>query len=88
MIKVFDKPRGPTLIRVLVKIIVKIKRAMMSPIERLMEHVGKPLAKRISAIALKWGNRSAAGWARDRGFIKYLTITGMNNILGFQLSEV
>jgi len=59
VIKVVDKPRSLRLIEVLARIIVKVKRAMMSPLRRLMEEVGRPLAKRISAIALRWGNKSA-----------------------------
>jgi len=87
VIKVVDKPRSPKLIKALARIIVKVKKAMMSPIKRLMEYVGKPLAKKISAIALRWGNKSAAKWAEDEGFIKYLTITDINNIPGFRLSD-
>jgi len=88
VIKAIDRPRSPKLIEVLARIIVKIKKSMISPVRRLMEQVGKPLAKKISAIALKWGNKSAAEWAEDKGFIKYLTIIDMNSIPGYKLSEV
>ncbi|MEM2441347.1 MAG: hypothetical protein QXX99_03135 [Candidatus Bathyarchaeia archaeon] len=88
VIRVVDRPRSPKLIEVLARIIVKVKRAMMSPIRRLMEEVGRPLAKKISTIALRWGNKGAAEWAEDEGFIKYLTIVDMNNIPGFRLSDI
>lgn len=74
MIKTIKRPKSPTLIMVLVNIVVKVKKAMMSPLRRLMEEVGRPLAKRISAVALRWGNKSAVEWAEDKDFIRYLTI--------------
>jgi len=77
VIRVVDRPRSPKLIEALARIIVKVKKAMISPLRRLMEQVGKPLARRISMIALRWGNRSAAEWARDEGFIRYLTIMNL-----------
>ena len=83
MIKVVDKPRSLRLIEVLARIIVKVKKAMMSPIKRLMEEIGRPLAKRISTIALRWGNKSAVKWAEDESFIRYLTIINVNNPSGF-----
>jgi len=87
VIKVVDKPKSPKLIWALARIVIKVRRAMMSPMKRLVEQVGKPLAKKISAIALRWGNRSAVEWAEDEGFIRYLTIMDVNNIPGFRLSE-
>jgi len=77
VIRVVDRPRSPKLIEALARIIVKVKKVMISPLRRLMEQVGKPLARRISMIALRWGNRSAAEWARDEGFIRYLTIMNL-----------
>lgn len=87
VIKVVDEPRSPKLIEVLARIVVKVKKAMISPFRQLMEEIGKPLAKKISMVALKWGNKSAARWAEDRGFIEYLTVIDVNNIPGFRLSE-
>jgi len=77
VIRVVDRPRSLKLIEALARIIVKVKKVMISPLRRLMEQVGKPLARRISMIALRWGNRSAAEWARDEGFIRYLTIMNL-----------
>ncbi|MEM2370704.1 MAG: hypothetical protein QXO15_01040 [Nitrososphaerota archaeon] len=87
VVKVVDRPRSPKLIDVLARIVVKVKKAMLSPLKQLMEQVGRPLAKKISMIALQWGNKSAAEWAEDRGFIRYLTIVDLNNIPGFRLSD-
>ena len=87
MIRVVDRPRSLKLIEALARIIVKVKKAMISPLRWLMEQVGRPLARRISIVALRWGNRSAVEWAEDEGFIRYLTIMDVNNIPGFRLSE-
>ncbi|MEM2455430.1 MAG: hypothetical protein QXN21_05770 [Candidatus Bathyarchaeia archaeon] len=87
VIRVVDRPRSLKLIEALARIIVKVKKAMISPLRWLMEQVGRPLARRISIVALRWGNRSAVEWAEDEGFIKYLTIMDINNISGFRLSS-
>jgi len=85
--KCIKKPKSPKLIDVLAKIVVKVKKACMSPIFRLVEQIGRPLAKRISQIAKRWGNKTADFWAKDEIFIKYLTIIEINNIPGFRLSD-
>jgi len=85
--KCVDKPKSPMLIDMLAKIVVKVKKAFMSPIFRLMEYIGKPLAKKISWIAKSWGNKTAESWVKDKGFLKYLTIIEINNIPGFRLSN-
>ncbi|MCS7140540.1 MAG: hypothetical protein NZ940_07675 [Candidatus Nezhaarchaeota archaeon] len=88
VIRVVDKPKSPTLIDILARIIVKIKKAMMSPLKQIMEQIGRPLAKKISVIAMRWGNKSAAKWAEDESFIRYLAIMEMNSPPGFRLSEM
>ena len=87
-IRCVDQPRSPKLIDILAKIIVKIKRALTGPMLRLMEEVGRPLAKKLSRIAKGWGNKTADKWAEDVGFVKYLTIVDMNNIPGFRSSDM
>ena len=86
-IRVVDRPRSMVLIMALAKVVVKIKKALMSPLKRLMDRVGRPLAKKISMIALRWGYRGAVEWAEDEGFIKYLTVIDMNSVPGFRLSD-
>jgi len=88
IIKAIRRPRSPTLIMVLAKIVVKVKRALLSPLAQLMEVVGRPLAKRISMIAYKWGYERALEWSEDKGFIRYLVIIDVNNPPGFRLSEI
>ena len=66
--------RSLTLVAALARIVVKIKRALVSPLRRLMGLVGRPMAVRVSRIAVGWGYRSAWKWAEDEGFIRYLTV--------------
>jgi hypothetical protein len=73
-IKCVDQPKSPKLIDAIAKIIVRVKGALMSPLYRLMEQVGRPLAKKLSRIAKSWGNETADKWVEDQGFVKYLTI--------------
>lgn len=73
-IKCVDQLKSARLIGAVAKIVVKIKEALMSPLRRLMGQVGRPLARRLSMLACSWGNRAAAAWAEDEGFIKYLTV--------------
>ena len=87
VIRVFDRPRSPTLIHALARIVVKVKRALMSPLMRLTVEVGRALARRISMAALKWGNKGAAEWAEDEGFMRYLAVIDMNSVPGFRLSD-
>lgn len=82
-----EKPRSPQLIDILAKIIVKIRNALKSPIVELMNQVGRPLAKKLSRIAQKWGHKTADRWAIDEGFAKYLTIVSMYNIPGFRIGS-
>ncbi|MEM1756522.1 MAG: RRXRR domain-containing protein [Candidatus Bathyarchaeia archaeon] len=74
-VKYVKKPRSPKIIDVLARIAVKIKMALISPLKRLMGLVGRPLAMRISRIAVNWGYKAAESWAEDEGFIRFLTVT-------------
>jgi len=56
----------------------KLKLAMKSRVERLMETVGSSLAQKLSGVAVSWGNKSASRWADDRDFIQFLTINYVN----------
>lgn len=72
--KYVGEPRSLTLISALARIIVKVKQALVSPLRRFIGLIGRPLAMKISRIAMGWGYRSAWKWAEDEGFIRYLTV--------------
>jgi len=44
--KCVKMPKSPKLIDILAKIVVKVKKALMSPLFRLIEQIGRPLAKK------------------------------------------
>lgn len=78
-IKVVDKPKSEKLIMALARIVVKVKSALITPIKTFILQYGHSMAKKISEIAINWGNHTASEWAEDTGFIKYLAIMFMNS---------
>jgi hypothetical protein len=62
----------------LMTIVGKLQDALESRVGRQMRSIGVPLAEKISMIAPKWGTEAAREWARDTGFIRYLTIMKIN----------
>lgn len=87
VLKCVEKPRSPKLIDALAKIVVKIENALISPVVKFMNHVGRPLAEKLGRIAQGWGNKAASKWGEDRRFIEYLAVVEMNNISGFRLGD-
>jgi len=78
VIEVVERVRSRLLIGVLSSVLRKLDAAMESQIWRLIREIGGKLASKISQIAQSWGNKSAARWAEDTGFVRYLTIIHMN----------
>jgi hypothetical protein len=83
-----QKPKNAMLIDVLAKIIVKVKDALRSHINDLINQVGRPLARRLSFFAQKWGHKTAYKWASDDGFSEYLAIVNLNNKLNYTGNSV
>lgn len=77
-IKIVDKVRSHLLAKVLASIIRKLLGAMKSRIARVMEEVGCSVARKLSRIALNWGNMSATQWMKNHRFIRYLAIMHIN----------
>lgn len=77
-IKVVDKVKSVILARILHPIITKLLNAMETHVRRLMKNIGVALAHKISTFGKKLGCKSAESWAKDQGFIQFLTITYMN----------
>lgn len=80
-IRVVQRIRSFMLARLVSRIVDKLCEAMESRIFRLMKTEGRSLAEKTSKIAEAWGNRAAKFWAKDSGFIQYLTIS---NLLSFK----
>ena len=86
VIQTVNKIRSPLLLKILTAHVEKLLRAiggirgLIGNLAYGMQNIGQPLAKKMSIIAQKWGNKTAAKWANDAGFIRYLTVIGMNNL--------
>jgi hypothetical protein len=75
-----EKVRSLFLAKLLAPIVKKLLDAMggiqalIGEIAYKMETVGLRLAQKLSQIAQAWGNKSAARWPEDKGFVQFLTI--------------
>lgn len=77
-IKIVDKVRSTFLAKILRPIITKLLNAIESPVKRLIRVVGISLAQKISTVGKKLGCKSAKKWAKDQGFLQFLTVIYMN----------
>jgi len=76
--RVVERVRSRRLAQVLTAILCKLRAAMESTVKRVAREVGRPLARRLSELAMSWGNGSAAAWAEDQGFVRFLVIGVIN----------
>ncbi|MCW3994541.1 MAG: hypothetical protein NWE98_00120 [Candidatus Bathyarchaeota archaeon] len=93
VIQTVDKIRSNLLLKILVGFTQKLlqaiggMRGLIGELAYTMQTFGHPLAQRISKIAKEWGNKTAASWANDIGFIRYLTVIDINNLPIFKQSN-
>jgi hypothetical protein len=84
VITVVEKIHSFFLARILSPIIKKLLDAVGSArvlgVAYLMKTEGRSLAQKLSWIAQGWGNKSAATWPRDPGFVRYLTVMDLNKL--------
>jgi hypothetical protein len=78
-IRVVQRVHSFILAKLVSRIVGKLCEAMESRIFRLMRTEGRTLAEKISKIGQAWGNRAAKSWAKDSGFIQYLTINSLSS---------
>ncbi|NIR13151.1 MAG: hypothetical protein GWN86_04050 [Desulfobacterales bacterium] len=76
-IRCVDRVQSSKLAVLLNAIVKRLEIALESRVKRLMEEVGRPLARRISRIAQDWGHKSALKWTGEEGFVRYLTIMSL-----------
>lgn len=77
-IRVVERVRSHLLFKALSSVLKKLEDALESQVRRLMREVGGRIASKMSQIAQNWGNKSAARWAKELGFIQYLTVDYLN----------
>jgi len=80
-VRVVERVRSLLLAKVLTSIIRKLLSAMESRVLRAIREVGRPLAKKLSQIAQKWGNKPAVQWAHDLSFTQHLAVTYVNMVM-------
>jgi len=62
-----DTVQSRKLVMLLVRILGKLSKAMESMIGRVLEE-GRPVAARLSGMAVSWGNQAAVKWRDDPGY--------------------
>jgi hypothetical protein len=77
-IRVAGSVRSFILARNILAVVRKLEGIMESKFVRAVREVGFPIARRLSSIAQKWGNRAAREWSTDRGFAGYLAAVSLN----------
>ncbi len=70
-----DRVRSGRLAETLLRILVKLARAMEQGMARVLM-VGRELALRASMLAVEWGNSQAYAWRFDEGFWRGLALSG------------
>jgi hypothetical protein len=71
--------RSTRLAKVVAAIIEKLQMSLEGFAEHLVRTVGLNLARKISELAIGWGNRLAARWASDRSFARFLAFNFENS---------
>jgi hypothetical protein len=71
-VKVVDCIKSGRLAKVLEAIVEKLQLALENKADRLVRNIGLPLARKISNIAVSWGNLLASKWAEDLAFARFL----------------
>ncbi len=66
-----DKVRSGRMARVLLRILLKLARAMEQGMAKVLM-MGRELAIRASELAVEWGNTAAYEWRFDAGFWRTL----------------
>ena len=82
--KCVDTVKSPVLALAIARIVVKVRKALMSRLAAFRSLVARPLAERLSRIAQKWGYAAAREWAEDEAFINYLAVCKYNDITIFR----
>ncbi len=72
-VRYVDTIRSSKLAKLVTAILEKLTSAMENVLVRLVRTIGAPMARRMSEIAMTWGNFSASAWAEDANFARYLS---------------
>ena len=78
-ISVVERVRSFLLAKIVSRLMDKLCEAMESRVFRLMRTEGRRLVEKVASIGVARGNRAAKFWAKESGFIQYLTITNLQS---------
>ncbi len=84
-VKYVDNIKSAKLAKVLTAILVKLQTTTESMVDKLVRTIGLPLARKISNIAVSWGNHSASIWANDPAFARFLVVNSAQNLNAWRL---
>lgn len=77
-IKVAKKIRSKTLVKSILAVTRKLQELLESKLSRSLIEIGLPIARKLSALAQKWGNRNTQEWANNIEFVRYLAIMALS----------
>jgi hypothetical protein len=73
-VRYVENIKSTKLAKIVTAIIEKLHLAMESTLDKAVRSVGLFLARKISEIAVSWGNLLASKWVDDLSFAKFLTL--------------
>jgi hypothetical protein len=73
-IEVTGRVRSSKLAEQLLSVITRVEDALENRVCQALRKIGFPIARRLSLLAQKWGNRLAERWALDLSFARFLAI--------------
>jgi len=77
-VKLIERIKSPTLVHVIIKIIIKLNRALKSSFINAAEEIGYGIAVKSTELAYAWGSHEAKDWRSELHFIRYLGIMHLN----------
>ncbi len=72
------KVRSFVLARSVAVVVKKLVDTVETELQRQIQTIGFPLARKLSRIAQSWGNASAFHWASDLGFARFLAVCAVS----------
>lgn len=78
-IEVTNRVRSFKLARELHSVMTRMEDALENRICQAIRKIGFPIARRLSLLAQKWGNRLAKNWILDLSFARFLAMMQINN---------
>ena len=69
-----DEVRSLRVVRILMRIIKRLRDALISPFARQVIEYGLRRVRALAALALSWGYEDAMDWVYDVGFARYVTL--------------